>query len=62
MKAMDMDQIVDQAFNDVMDRVERIVKVEREAAYRRALARVGVMKGSVDILVEKDREWLDASC
>ena len=56
------EDVITRVINEVMEKVEDIGRAERELAYRRALARVGVMKGSVDILVAKDREWIERGC
>ena len=35
------------------------IRRNRELAYRRALIRAGYMRESVDIMVERDRDWID---
>lgn len=36
-----------------------IAAVGREEGYRRALKRAGYTPGSVDLAVERDREWIE---
>jgi hypothetical protein len=35
------------------------LRLAREDAYRRALARVGAMEQTVELLVKRDRDWID---
>lgn len=43
----------------LIDSVRVQLRVERERAYRRALIRAGFMPGSVELAVNRDREWID---
>lgn len=56
------EDVITRVINEVMEKVEEIGRAERELAYRRALARVGVMRTSVDLLVDRDREWIERGC
>ena len=41
-------------------RIDRILSCEREEAYRRALKQAGYLPQSVDIMVERDRDWIQS--
>ena len=40
--------------------VYKKLRNDREAAYRRALKSVGFMPQTIDVLVERDRDWIES--
>lgn len=40
--------------------LERLIQQERERAYRRALKKIGCLPQTIDLMVERDREWMQA--
>jgi hypothetical protein len=47
------------ALESTINRVNEYLRRDRERAYRRALARIGAMPQTIDLLVEEDRDWID---
>ena len=48
------------ALEATINKTEEYLRRDRERAYRRALEATGHTPGSVEIMVAKDRDWIDS--
>lgn len=53
------EDVVVAALNGAIEKTHELMRRERERAYRRALKATGHTPGSIEVMLRRDRHWLD---